>query len=107
MRLVVMAYQDIGYVCLDELFSLGADIAAVVTHRDDPHEVVELPRGLRPHQAAVFRPPTTKVARPRVVLRDAGGRAGDEAREVDLSCRATGDGAPSTGYSSMARRRPG
>jgi len=39
-RLVVMAYQDIGYVCLDELFSLGADIAAVVTHRDDPHEAI-------------------------------------------------------------------
>jgi len=39
-RLVVMAYQDIGYVCLDELLSLGADIAAVVTHRDDPGEAV-------------------------------------------------------------------
>ena len=33
MRLVVMAYQDIGYVCLDELLSLGANIAGVVTHR--------------------------------------------------------------------------
>ena len=40
MRLVVMAYQDIGYVCLDELFSLGADVAAVVTHQDDPHEAI-------------------------------------------------------------------
>jgi len=33
-----MAYQDIGWVSLDELLSLGADIAAVVTHRDDPGE---------------------------------------------------------------------
>ena len=40
MRLVVMAYQDIGWVALDELLSLGADIAAVVTHRDDPGENV-------------------------------------------------------------------
>jgi methionyl-tRNA formyltransferase len=40
MRLVVMAYQDIGYVCLEELLALGAEVAAVVTHRDDPHEEV-------------------------------------------------------------------
>ena len=40
MRLVVMAYQDIGYACLDELFSLGANVTAVVTHRDDPREAV-------------------------------------------------------------------
>ncbi|HVS42851.1 MAG TPA: formyltransferase, partial [Candidatus Dormibacteraeota bacterium] len=33
---VVMAYHDIGYVCLDELLSLGADVGAVVTHRDQP-----------------------------------------------------------------------
>jgi len=40
MRLVVMAYQDIGYVCLDELLALGADVGLVVSHRDDPHERV-------------------------------------------------------------------
>lgn len=40
MRSVVMAYQDIGYVCLDELLVLGADLALVVTHRDDPREHV-------------------------------------------------------------------
>jgi len=39
-RLVVMAYQDIGYACLDELLSLGANVTAVVTHRDDPREAV-------------------------------------------------------------------
>jgi len=39
-RLVVMAYQDIGYACLDELFSLGANVTAVVTHRDDPREAI-------------------------------------------------------------------
>ncbi len=35
-----MAYQDIGWVCLDELLTLGADVAAVVTHRDDPGEEI-------------------------------------------------------------------
>ncbi len=40
MRVVLMAYQDIGWVCLDELLALGADIAAVVTHADDPDEEI-------------------------------------------------------------------
>ena len=40
MRLVVMAYQDIGYACLDELLSLGANVTGVVTHRDDPRETI-------------------------------------------------------------------
>jgi methionyl-tRNA formyltransferase len=35
---VVLAYQDIGWVCLDELLALGADVALVVTHPDDPDE---------------------------------------------------------------------
>ncbi len=38
MKLVVMAYQDIGWVCLDELAALGADIRLVVSHPDDPGE---------------------------------------------------------------------
>jgi methionyl-tRNA formyltransferase len=37
-RVVVMAYQDIGYAALDELLALGADVVAVVTHADDPDE---------------------------------------------------------------------
>jgi methionyl-tRNA formyltransferase len=40
MSVIVMAYQDIGWVCLDELLQLGADVAAVVTHRDDPGEEI-------------------------------------------------------------------
>ena len=40
MAVVVMAYQDIGWVCLDELLRIGADVAAVVTHRDDPREEI-------------------------------------------------------------------
>ena len=38
MRSVVMAYQDIGWVCLDELVALGAAVPLVVTHADDPGE---------------------------------------------------------------------
>src|SRR6059036_1825637 len=37
-RVVVMAYQDIGYVCLDELLALGAEVALVVTHPDPATE---------------------------------------------------------------------
>jgi methionyl-tRNA formyltransferase len=40
MSIVVMAYQDIGWVCLDELLRLGAEVAGVVTHRDDPGEEI-------------------------------------------------------------------
>ncbi len=40
MRCVVFAYQDVGYVCLDVLLRLGADIAAVVTHEDSPGEQI-------------------------------------------------------------------
>jgi len=40
MRAVVLAYQDIGWVCLDEMIALGADIPLVVTHADDPGERV-------------------------------------------------------------------
>ncbi len=40
MSVVVMAYQDIGWVGLDELLTLGADVAAVVTHPDDPGEEI-------------------------------------------------------------------
>jgi hypothetical protein len=36
MKLAVLAYQDVGYECLDFLIRAGADIRAVVTHEDDP-----------------------------------------------------------------------
>lgn len=38
MRSVVFAYQDVGFVCLEALLDLGADVAAVFTHDDDPGE---------------------------------------------------------------------
>jgi len=39
-RSVVLAYQDIGWIGLDELLALGADVPLVVTHEDDPGENV-------------------------------------------------------------------
>ncbi len=40
MRAVVFAYHDIGYVCLQELLRGGAEVAAVITHTDDPREEI-------------------------------------------------------------------
>jgi len=37
-RCIVFAYQDVGYVCLEVLLNLGAEVAAVFTHEDDPGE---------------------------------------------------------------------
>lgn len=40
MRAVVLAYHEIGYVCLEELLAAGVDVAALFTHKDDPDEEV-------------------------------------------------------------------
>jgi methionyl-tRNA formyltransferase len=39
-RAVVFAYQEIGYVCLEELLGTGADVACLFTHDDDPGEEI-------------------------------------------------------------------
>ena len=40
MRLVVLAYQEIGYVCLESLIRHQADVALVLSHRDDADEEI-------------------------------------------------------------------
>ena len=40
MRLVVLAYQQVGYVGLKALLNAGADVSLVLTHHDDPGEEV-------------------------------------------------------------------
>ena len=40
MRAVVFAYHNIGHVCLQELVRQEHDVAAVVTHEDDPQEEI-------------------------------------------------------------------
>ncbi len=37
-RVVVFAYSEVGYCCLQALLDEGADIGCVITHRDDPAE---------------------------------------------------------------------
>ncbi len=39
MRSVVCAYSDLGYTCLATLLDLGGEVAAVLTHADDPREL--------------------------------------------------------------------
>ena len=33
---LVFAYQDVGYACLEELLNRGVQVLAVFTHADDP-----------------------------------------------------------------------
>ncbi len=40
LRVLAFAYHDMGVVCLQELADQGAQLLAVVTHRDDPGEAV-------------------------------------------------------------------
>ena len=39
-RCVLFAYHDTGYACIEALLALGAPIAALFTHSDDPHEEI-------------------------------------------------------------------
>jgi methionyl-tRNA formyltransferase len=39
-RCVVFAYHEVGYVCMNELLALGAPIAGLFTHADNPGEEV-------------------------------------------------------------------
>lgn len=60
MKIVVMGYHDIGYVCLKELLDAGADVRTVVTHADNPRENIWF-RSVRDLAVArripVFQPP--------------------------------------------------
>ncbi|HYB90060.1 MAG TPA: formyltransferase [Candidatus Binataceae bacterium] len=37
---VLFAYHEMGYACMEALLGLGAPIAALITHRDDPREEI-------------------------------------------------------------------
>jgi methionyl-tRNA formyltransferase len=37
---VLFAYHEMGYACMESLLKMGAPIAALLTHRDDPHEEI-------------------------------------------------------------------
>jgi methionyl-tRNA formyltransferase len=38
MKVVVFAYHEIGYVCLEEVIDSGAEVLGLFTHQDDPGE---------------------------------------------------------------------
>jgi methionyl-tRNA formyltransferase len=40
LRVVVFAYHEIGYVCLEELLRFGADVLCLFTHQDEPGEKI-------------------------------------------------------------------
>lgn len=59
MRVLVFGYHDIGYECLQELVAQGHEVAAVVTHEDDPGENVwfrSVPCLAREYGLPVFTP---------------------------------------------------
>ncbi|HOE15844.1 MAG TPA: formyltransferase [Syntrophorhabdaceae bacterium] len=63
MRTVVFAYQEIGYVCLEELIDFGADVACLFTHLDDPGEEVWYRRPItvaERHNIPVYTPESLK-----------------------------------------------
>jgi methionyl-tRNA formyltransferase len=37
---VLFAYHEMGYACMEELLRMGAPVAALVSHRDDPREEI-------------------------------------------------------------------
>src|SRR5260370_14955519 len=39
-RCVLFAYHEMGYACMEAILKMGAPIAALLTHRDDPHEEI-------------------------------------------------------------------
>jgi methionyl-tRNA formyltransferase len=39
-RCALFAYHEMGYACTEALLKIGAAIAALFTHRDDPHEEI-------------------------------------------------------------------
>lgn len=59
MRAVVLAYHEIGYVCLEEIIGSRIEVAALFTHKDDPAEEIwfRTPRTLaQAHAIPVFDP---------------------------------------------------
>lgn len=65
-RSVVFAYSEIGCVCLEAILSMGAEVLAVFTHEDDPHEEIwfrSVARVARDHGIPVFTdPPGRRLA---------------------------------------------
>lgn len=74
MRAVVFAYQEIGYVCLEELINFGADVACLFTHLDDPGEEIWYKRPVtiaEKHNIPVYTPENLKDPQWTALIADA------------------------------------
>jgi methionyl-tRNA formyltransferase len=62
-KAVVFGYQEIGYVCLEELLDFGVQVSCFFTHEDDPGEEIWFHRPLtvaQKHNIPVYTPKTLK-----------------------------------------------
>jgi len=72
-RAVVFAYQEIGYVCLEELLGAGTDVACLFTHEDDPGEELWFRRPVelaREYDIPVYMPESLTDKRWMTIIRD-------------------------------------
>jgi methionyl-tRNA formyltransferase len=56
---VLFAYHEMGYACMEALLAMGAPIAALFTHRDDPREEIwwrDISELAKRHQVQTFVP---------------------------------------------------
>ena len=59
MKAVVFGYQEIGYVCLEELLDFGVQVSCLFTHEDDPGEEIWFRRPVtiaKKHNIPVYTP---------------------------------------------------
>jgi methionyl-tRNA formyltransferase len=62
-KAVVFGYQEIGYVCLEELLDLNVQVSCLFTHEDDPGEEIWFRRPVtiaQKHNIPVYTPTTLK-----------------------------------------------
>jgi methionyl-tRNA formyltransferase len=62
-KAVVFGYQEIGYVCLEELLDFGVHVLSLFTHEDDSGEEIWFRRPItiaRKHNIPVYTPSTLK-----------------------------------------------
>ncbi len=63
MKAVVFGYQEVGYVCLQQLLDFGVTVQCLFTHHDDPGEEIWFRRPVtlaREHNIPVYTPATLK-----------------------------------------------
>jgi methionyl-tRNA formyltransferase len=73
-KAVVFGYQEIGYVCLEELLNFGVQVSSLFTHEDDPGEEIWFRRPVaiaQKHNIPVYTPATLKDQKWMQLIKDA------------------------------------